>query len=389
MNYIVCHYHEIGLKGKNRKFFENKLVENIKKALPLGSFEFVKRISGRIIVKLNEKGLKEEKKIKESLKKVFGIVHFSFAHFSKPEIELIEKQALEILKTKTFKTFKIEAQRSDKRFPLTSPKINERIGALIVEKLKKKVKLKKPSITFFIEVVEKHAFLYTEKIKAYGGLPVGTGGRAAVLLSGGIDSPVAAFLTMKRGVKVVFVHFHAHPYTDQASIDKAKRIVKVLNQFQFDSKLYLVPFADIQKAILLKTQAKLRVILYRRFMLRIAEQIAKKEKTLALVTGDSIGQVASQTLHNIRVINQIASLPVLRPLIGFDKEEIIEKAKEIKTFNISILPHQDCCARFLPRHPETRADLREVELNEKKLEIEDLIEKTIQSIKVIKISLKI
>jgi len=386
MRYIVCHYHEIGLKGKNRKFFENKLVENIKKVLPLGSFEFVKRISGRIIVKLNEKGLKEEKKIRESLKKVFGIVHFAFAHFSKPEIELIEKQALEILKTKTFKTFKIEAQRSDKRFPLTSPKINERVGALVVEKLKKKVKLKKPSITFFIEVVEKHAFLYTEKIKAYGGLPVGTGGKAAILLSGGIDSPVAAFLTMKRGVKVIFIHFHAHPYTDQASIDKVKRIVKVLNQFQFDSKLYLVPFADVQKAILLKTQAKLRVILYRRFMFRIAEEIAKKEKSLALVTGDSIGQVASQTLKNIQVINQVAELPVLRPLIGLDKEEIIEKAKEIETFNISILPHQDCCARFLPKHPETRADLGEVESNEKKLDIKDLIEKTIESAKIVKIS---
>ena len=386
MRYIVCHYHEIGLKGKNRKFFENKLVENIKKALPLGSFEFVQRISGRIIVKLNEKGSKKEKKIKESLRKVFGIVHFAFAYFSKPEIELIEKQAFEILKTKTFKTFRIEAQRSDKKFSLTSPKINERIGALIVKKLKKKVKLEKPSITCFIEVVEKHAFLYTEKIKAYGGLPVGTGGKAAILLSGGIDSPVAAFLTMKRGVKVIFIHFHAHPYTDQASIDKVKRIVKVLNQFQFDSKLYLVPFADVQKAILLKTQAKLRVILYRRFMFRIAEEIAKKEKSLALVTGDSIGQVASQTLKNIQVINQVAELPVLRPLIGLDKEEIIEKAKEIETFNISILPHQDCCARFLPKHPETRADLGEVESNEKKLDIKDLIEKTIESAKIVKIS---
>ncbi len=386
MNYIVCHYHEIALKGKNRKFFEEKLVFNIKRALPKANFEFVKRISGRIIVKLTDKGLKKQAKIKNILKDVFGIVNFSFVDSCKPEIKVIKNKALEILKSKRFKTFRIQTQRSDKDFPLTSQKINEKVGAFIVDNLNKKVKLEKPGATCFIEITKNQAFLYTKKIKGPGGLPVSTGGRAAVLLSGGIDSPVAGFLTMKRGAKVVFVHFHAHPYTDKASIDKVKRIVKILNKFQFNSKLYLVPFADIQKQIVLKMPAKLRVVFYRRFMLRITEAVAKKEKALALVTGDSIGQVASQTLENIFAISEVASMPVLRPLIGFDKEEIIDLAKKIDTFDVSILPHQDCCARFLPARVETKADLKQVKLEEKKLDIKELIKKALKATKLLTIS---
>ncbi len=384
--YIVCHYHEIGLKGKNRKFFEEKLVENIKKALSKDSFEFVKRISGRIIVKLTDTGLKQKDKIKKSLKNVFGMVFFVFAYSVKPEIKTINKKALEILGQEKFKTFKIQTQRSDKDFPLKSPKISETVGAFIVKNLKKKVKLENPDTTLFIEITKDYAFLYTEKISAYGGLPVSTGGRAVVLLSGGIDSPVAGFLTMKRGVKAIFVHFHAHPYTDKASIDKVKRIVRILNKFQFSSKLYLIPFADVQKQILLKVSARLRVIFYRRLMMKIAEVIAKKEKALALVTGDSIGQVASQTLENIFVISEAVNMPILRPLIGFDKEEIIDLAKKIDTFNLSILPYQDCCARFLPARVETRANLKQVKSEEKKLDTEELVKKTLKSSKLLTIS---
>ncbi|MCP6718218.1 MAG: tRNA 4-thiouridine(8) synthase ThiI [Patescibacteria group bacterium] len=383
--YIVCHYHEIGLKGKNRKFFEEKLVENIKKSLPKDSFEFVKRISGRIIVKLTDTGLKQKDKIKKSLKNVFGMVFFIFACNVKPEIKIINKKALEILEQEKFKTFRIRTQRSDKDFPLKSPKVSETVGAFIVKNLKKKVKLENPDITLFIEITRNHAFLYTEKISAYGGLPVGVGNKAVVLLSGGIDSPVAGFLTMKRGVKAIFVHFHARPYTDEASIDKVKRIVKILNKFQFNSKLYLIPFADVQKQILLKVSARLRVIFYRRLMMKIAEVVAKKEKALALVTGDSIGQVASQTLENIFVISEAVNMPILRPLIGFDKEEIIDLAKKIDTFDVSILPHQDCCARFLPARVETKADLKQVKSEEKKLDVEELIEKALESTKLLTI----
>ncbi|XOB42257.1 MAG: tRNA uracil 4-sulfurtransferase ThiI [Candidatus Nealsonbacteria bacterium] len=384
--YIVCHYHEIGLKGKNRKFFEEKLVLNIKRALPEASFEFVKRISGRIIVKLTDAGFKKQAKIKNIIKDVFGIAYSAFAYDCKPEIKAIKNKALEILKLKRFKTFRIQTQRSDKDFPLTSQKVNEKVGAFIVDNLNKGVKLEKPGLTCFIEITKNQAFLYTEKIKGPGGLPVSVGGRAVVLLSGGIDSPVASYLTMKRGVKVVFVHFHAHPYTDKASIDKVKRIVEDLNRFQFNSKLYLVPFADVQKEIVLKVSAKLRVVFYRRFMLRIAQVIGEKEKALALVTGDSIGQVASQTLKNISVISEAASMPVLRPLIGFNKEEIIDQAKKINTFDISILPHQDCCARFLPARVETKADLKQVKLEEKKLDVEELVKKAVKGTELLTIS---
>jgi len=385
MEYIICHYHEIGLKGKNRKFFEEMLVKNIKRVLPSNSFEFVKRISGRIIVKLNEEKIVDQKQLIKVLKNVFGMVFFSFAVTCEQEVEKIKKKAFEILKKKRFKTFRISTQRSKKEFPLTSQQINEKVGEFVVKNLKKKVNLKKPGINCFIEIVQNYTFLYTKKIKGPGGLPVGVSGKAVVLLSGGIDSPVAAFLTMKRGVRVVLVHFHAHPYTDKASIEKVKRIVKILNKFQFNSKLYLVPFAEVQKEILLKTPAKLRVVFYRRFMLKIAERIAQRERALALVTGDSVGQVASQTLENIKAISEATSLPVLRPLISEDKEEIIKRAKKIGTFDISILPYQDCCARFLPLYPETKANLKKVKQEEKKLNIQKLIKMTIKEISIFKI----
>lgn len=378
MNYIICHYHEIGLKGKNRKFFEEKLVENIKKTLPKGAFEFVKRISGRIIVKLNEKGVKKEKEIKKVLKNVLGMVYFAFAVECKQEILSIKKKALEILRKKRTKSFRVSTKRSKKEFPLTSQQINEKVGEFIVKKLKKKVNLDKPGTTCFIEIVEKYAFLYTAKIKGYGGLPVGVSAKAVVLISGGIDSPVASFLAMKRGIKVIFVHFHSAPYTNKASIEKVKRIVGLLNKFQFKSKLYLIPFASIQKEILLKVPSSLRIILYRRFMMRLAQKVAQKEKAQTLITGDSVGQVASQTLENIKVISQAVTFPILRPLICQNKEEIITLAKKIGTFDISILPHQDCCARFLPAHPETKARLKEVELAEKKLNVKNLVEKALK-----------
>ena len=386
MGYVICHYSEIGLKGKNRKFFEEKLIENIKRSLKSGFFEFVRRISGRILIKLSEKGCQNQKEIRESLKNVFGIAYFAFAINSEQNIETVKKDIEVLLKDKKFKTFKISTQRSKKEFPLTSHQINETIGEFVVKRLKKKVDLENPDITCFIEIVEKYAFLYLEKIEGLKGLPVGVSGKAVILLSGGIDSPVAAFYLMKRGVKVIFLHFHAYPYTSKASIEKAKLIVQLLTKYQFDSKLYLVPFADIQKEILLKTPASLRIILYRRMMFRIAQEIAEKERALAIVTGESVGQVASQTLENIKAIEEIVSIPVFRPLIGEDKEEIIKKAKKIGTFEISILPHQDCCARFLPKHPETKAKVREIKMAEKKLNIKKLIKETVKNISIQNIS---
>lgn len=399
-DYIVCHYSEIGLKGRNRKFFEQRLVDNTKQALTInapGSFVFVRKIPGRIIVKLNDTETQKHpapeqircgtgKNIKTILQNVCGLANFSFAWETEQSIQDIQKICHQILVDKKFKTFRITALRSDKNFKLTSQQINEKVGKFIETKLNKKVKLEKPNINCFIEVIDNSAFVYLKKVPAVGGLPVGISGQALVLLSGGIDSPVASFYTNKRGVKNIFVHFHSAPYTSQDSIDKVKELVKVLNKFQYKSTLYLVPFADIQKQIVANTPAKFRVILYRRFMLRIAEVIARKEHYKALVTGESLGQVASQTIENIRAIEDAVTTPILRPLIGFDKNEIIQKAKEIGTYDISILPHDDCCTRFMPKNPETKAKLDEVKIAEKQLEVRKIVDKAIREMFTEKIS---
>lgn len=379
--YIICHYGEIALKGGNRRFFEDKLVKNIR--LQLGkfapdSFEFVEKIHGRILIKLRKKYA--EKKLSEALQNTFGIVNFSFAMEIASEIKKIEKTALQVLKEKDFKTFRISTKRGDKNFPLDSQEINKRIGALIVKKLKKKVKLENSDINLFVEITAKKTFLYCEKIKGLGGMPVGTNGRALVLLSGGIDSPVAAYFAIKRGVEVDFLHFHSFPFTGKESLEKVKLLTKILEKFQPKSRVFFSPFAEIQKEIMTKTEPKLRVVLYRRMMLRIAEKLAEKENYSALITGDSIGQVASQTLENIQAIEESVTISILRPLIGFDKEEIIIIARKIGTYETSILPHDDCCTRFVPKHPETKAKITEVKMAEKNLNIKKMLREAIKNI---------
>jgi len=375
MKWVLCHYSEIGLKGKNRKVFEEKLKQLIK--LKTNLFK-IWRISGRILIKLEKEDFLRLEEIKNQLKTTFGIAYFAFCEREKKDIEIIQKKAVEILKNQKFKTFKISTKRSDKTFSLTSQQINEKVGEFVRVHLKKKVDLENPHITLFIEITPKWAFLYLEKIKGPGGLPISTGGKVVGLLSGGIDSPVACFYLMKRGVKVVFLHFHSYPLTKESSVPKVREIVKVLNKFQVKSEVYFVPFSEIQKEILLKTKEKFRVILYRRFMLRIAQKICEKEKAQGILTGESVGQVASQTLSNIKVIEQVTTFPIFRPLIGFDKEEIIKKAKEIGTFEISISPAQDCCSLFLPKHPATTTNLNEIKQQEKKINIKKLIEKALK-----------
>ena len=375
MAFIICHYNEIGLKGENRKFFEKKLVENIKKGLNPCFFEFAKKISGRIIIKLTKKGGLAEKKIKKKLKNVFGISYFSFAINCSQDIKKIQESCFNLLKQEKFNTFAIAAKRSKKDYFLTSPQINQRIGYYILEKLKHKrvkVNLKRPKITCFIEIVENYCFIFLKKIKGLGGLPVGVSGSAISLISSGIDSPVASFLSMKRGIRIIFLHFHSYPYTNRFSIEKVKNLVEILDKYQYNSKLYLLPFGKAQKEFFLKVPAKLRIIFYRRTMLKIANKLAKREKAIAIITGESIGQVASQTLENIKAIEQASNLPIIRPLICFDKQEIIDKAKKIKTYKVSILPYQDCCVRFLPKHPETRTDLKEIKAIEKQIKLPNI-----------------
>jgi len=380
---VICHYNEIALKGKNRNFFEKILLENIKlkieRNISLDSIEYIKRISGRIIIKPKE-GILEEQFC--FLNSIFGITGFSFAQEFDQDMDKLKEACWNILEKREFDSFRITASRSEKNFFLTSNEINIEIGAFIVEKKCKKVDLKNPDVECFIELVNNRAFVYMEKRAGVGGLPVGASGRALVLMSGGIDSPVAAYFALKRGVAVDYIHFHSLPYTSAASNEKVIDLVGELKRFQNKSKIFMVPLAPFQKEVLMHCPEKLRIILYRRMMLRIAEKIARNNKYLALYTGESVAQVASQTLENIFVIGDVVKIPILRPLIGFDKEDIIKKAQEIGTYEISILPHDDCCTRFMPKHPETRGKIGEIYQAEDNLNVDKLIEEALANIEV-------
>jgi len=382
---ILCHYGEIALKGKNRKYFESRLVQNIKSQLEVfapGSFERVESMFGGILIKLSKKGIKNKLAVEDALIHTFGITNFSFATKTKQDIKTLEKNCWEIISKEKFETFCVRTQRSNKNFKLNSQQINEQVGGHIFEKLerKKSVKLKNPDCEVLINIIQNFALVSLEKIQGLGGMPVGTGGKAMVLMSGGFDSPVAAWQLLRRGVDLRFAHFHSMPYTSKASVEKVVELTKVIQKFGSSGIMYSIPFADVQKEIMTKTPASLRVILYRRFMIRIAEALAKKEKCLALITGDSVGQVASQTLENILAVNEAASLPVFRPLIGTDKEEIMQIARKIGTYDISKLPHDDCCTRLMPKNPETRAKLPDVLAAEKNLDIEKLVSETLEKI---------
>ena len=248
------------------------------------------------------------------------------------------------------------------------------MGTHIVETMKKKVNLTQPGANCYIDMFENRAFVYPERIPGPGGLPVGVSGKVVAMLSGGIDSPVAAYLAMKRGATVVFVHFHSVPYTTPASIEKVREMITTLNRFQMRSKLYLVELAPIQKQIMTETEARYRVLIYRRFMLRIAEQIAREVDAHALITGESLGQVASQTLVNMEAVGRVTNMSILRPLIGFDKQEIIDKPRDIGTYDISIQPDQDCCSLFVPDHPATKARPEQLERQEVLLDVDKLVE---------------
>ena len=385
---ILCHYAEVGLKLGNRRFFENWLRQNIKaalnRAIPDKKFT-VRRLFGRIMVELDDDPKKNQEEITQALSNTFGLAYFAFAKYVVQEIKGIREMALVALQDKEFDTFKIKTRRPDQQFLFTAQQVNEDVGAFILSKMDKTVQLKDPDITCYIDIVQGAVYIYTEKIPGPGGLPTGANGKVVGLLSGGIDSPVASILAMKRGASVIFVHFHSVPLTTEESIEKVKQITTVLSHYQSRIHLYLIALTPIQKEILVKTKEKYRIILYRRFMFRIAEIIARKEKARALVTGESLGQVASQTLENIAVIETVSSMPILRPLIGLDKQEIMDLAKEYGTYDISILPDQDCCSLFLPKNPATKAKKQYIEAEEENLAMDNLVQEAIDSIDIIKI----
>lgn len=373
MPHILVHYSEIGTKGNNRPFFENKLAENIRKAL---GTDKVKRLYGKILV---ETGVEDNEKSKHILRHLPGIAHFSFCRAVEPKLEEIKDAVLAMAKNSKAKTFKIDASRSDKKFPYNSLQLNSILGEYVRTKAKKKVNLEKPKLTIYVEIDPNHAFVYDNKIKGIGGLPVGTSGKLVCLLSGGIDSPVAAYSLMKRGCQVIFVHFYNYDEkAKQAKKKKIENLVKELNKFQLKSRLYMVPFLDLQMELVRHVPPRYRILVYRRLMLKIAEEILKKESAKGFVMGDNIGQVASQTLENINAVYEAARYPVFAPLIGLNKQEIIEIAEHIGTYKTSIIPYEDCCSFLVAKHPETRAAIEKIKEIESPLEIDDMIKDAVK-----------
>lgn len=377
---ILIRYGEIGLKGKNRHFFESVLLSNIHHVLQGLPVQKTYKTRGRVFVETEQN---KQAEILKKLQNVFGIVSISPVERAPLELEKIKERAL-IYCSKIFSpntTFKIETRRSNKSFQYLSPEISSEIGAHILQNIAgAKVDIHNPQVKLSIEVREKEAYLFSDKMAGPGGLPVSVTGKAILLLSGGIDSPVAGWMGMKRGLKIEPLHFYSFPFTGERSKQKVIDICHTLKHFNSGLKLHIAPFTEIQKAIHQKCSPKLSITIMRRMMVRVAESLAKKQKALCLLTGENLGQVASQTLENIFVINAATNYPILRPLIGLDKYEIVLRAKQINTYPISILPYEDCCTVFVPKHPETRPTMQQVEEAEKSLDIEALATSCVSNI---------
>ena len=381
MTSFVVHYQEIALKGKNRPWFLKRLVRNLRRAVADLDVTEIKTVMGRIEVVLGPTA--EPAAVGERIRTVFGVANYSYAGRAPQDLDAIAAAILQDLGDRTCASFRVSARRADKRFPMLSPEIEREIGGRIHEARGWKVDLTHPELTIHIQMLTRDAFYYFGKERGSGGLPTGTAGRVTCLLSGGIDSPVAAWRMMKRGCDVTFVHFHSYPILSRASQEKARQLVELLTRYQQKSRLYLVPFGDIQQQVLLTVPGPMRVVVYRRLMLKIAERIARSRRAQALITGDAVGQVASQTLENLAVVGHVATLPLFRPLIGMDKEEIVDDARRLGTYPVSIIPDQDCCTLFTPRNPQTKSRLHEIERAEALLHIDELVEKVVAEAEVV------
>src|SRR5476649_508249 len=338
-----------------------------------------------IVIHYKELALRPDspwEEVRERLGRIFGIANFSYANHGPQDFQALGAKILEDLEGMAPASFRVSATRSDKRLPFTSPQVEREIGGIIWEAKQWKVDLSHPELTIHIEMLPAEAFYFLGKEKGAGGMPSGTGGRVACLLSGGIDSPVAAYRLMRRGCSVLLIHFHSYPILSRASQEKVREIAARLTRHQLRSRLVLVPFGDLQQQVVLSVAPELRVVIYRRLMLRIAELLARKWHAKALVTGEAIGQVASQTLENLTTIAEATTMEVLRPLVGMDKDEITAQAERLGTFPISIIPDQDCCQLFTPRHPATRVKRHQVLAAEAALPIEEMIAAAIAAVAV-------
>jgi len=383
---IIAKCGEIILKGMNRPVFERVLINNIKNALR--NFENVKVHVAQATVYIEPEDGEIIDLLLERLAKIFGIVSIARVGVCEKNIDDIKKLALEYCSHRLVEgaTFKVNAKRADKRFALKTPEICMEVGGYILEnKPGLKVDVHNPDVIVKVEVRDFAAYVYCEedKIAGQGGMPIGTGNKATLLLSGGIDSPVAGHMISKRGVEIDAVNFFSYPYTSDRAKEKVIELAQILSQYTSKINLYIVPFTEIQLAIRDNCPDEHLTLIMRRFMMRIAERIAKKNKSAALITGESVGQVASQTIAALNVTNSVCEMPVLRPLIGMDKEEIIVRARNIGTFDTSILPYEDCCTVFTPKHPTTNPKLATIERTESVLDIEGLIDEAMQGVETI------
>lgn len=383
-NILIVKYGEIGVKGKNRYIFENKLIKNVKNILkPIGKFNVYKEY-GRIYVDLDGYDYEE---VVEEVKKVFGIVGVCPAVRAEKDYNLLKELALKMLEEKIeqgYKSFKVDSRRGDKDFKLTSQEMSLDIGGYLVSQVKDKiaVDVRNPEVKIHCELRQNHVMVYSDTIPGYGGLPLGTNGRAMSLLSGGIDSPVASWMVAKRGMELECIHFHSYPFTSEKSQEKVRDLAQILAKYCGRVRLHKVNMLEIQKSIGLNCKDEEMTIISRRFMMRIAERVAESRHCDALVTGESIGQVASQTIQGLTCTNASVKMPVFRPLIAMDKTEIIEVAQKIGTFETSILPEEDCCTVFSPKKPVTKPKLDRIEKSENKLDVEKLIQDAIDNIEV-------
>ena len=389
MRTAIVHYHELALKGRNRDSFEQCLIDNIRTSLSDLSIRRIDHLQSRIRITLPSET--DPDTVRGRLARVCGIANFSLGHtlplqLSAPNLDVLVSTLLDELPSKSFETFRVTARRADKRLVLTSMDVEKMVGAAICHSTGKKVSLKTPDLTIYIELLSKDAFCSVEKTEGPGGMPVGVSGKVACLISGGIDSPVAAYRLIKRGCQASFIHFSGRPLVSRASEEKVRDLVQTLTQLQYHSRLYVVPFGEIQREIVLNAPAPFRIVLYRRMMIRITEELARREQCWALVTGDSLGQVASQTPQNICAIEDAAELPILRPLIGMDKREIIDEARRLGTYETSIEPDQDCCKLFVPPHPSTKTRLDDVLRIERLLDISSLVKRGLDNAELTELS---
>jgi thiamine biosynthesis protein ThiI len=375
---ILVKYGEIILKGLNRPLFEAKLVENIRRVC--GDAMEITRMQAVIYVRPMDGSSDNVEEAAKKISKIFGVVYVIVAHEAEKNIEAIKATAKDVC-ANLVGSFKVEARRSDKSFPLASPQICGEVGGFLDDELPAlSVDVNNPEHVVMVEIREEKAYIYTEKIAGTGGLPTGTGGKAALLLSGGIDSPVAGYMMAKRGVVLHAVHFFSYPYTGLRAKEKVVELARILSEYCGEVQLHMVPFTEIQLQINQKCPLEQSTIIMRRFMVQIADRIAQKNGIDALITGESLAQVASQTIQSIKVTDCVTELPIFRPLIGMDKSEIIAIARKIGTFDTSILPYEDCCTVFSPKHPNTKPKLEKIQHSQARLETEALIDAAMKEV---------